>query len=175
MWRWWRGVIIASRRRSHSKQNGALTPVHDACSCSSNVGRGSDARGRWLWKYVEEGKHKVQSLHRSVRRLLYHRGARGHLIKSYSEHGNQRSKQANHWKCSYFYTTRAHSFADVVVNRPGWLAGLFEFSILIHCGLVIPIILYQVNDERSIVFKFQLYCSPHFVCRLSNVNPELIT
>lgn len=80
-----RRYYSVASRRSHSKQNGALTPVHDACSCSSSSDgseRGKErTQGRRavgitatrytavvgrLWQYLEEeGKHKVRSMYRS--------------------------------------------------------------------------------------------------------------
>lgn len=145
---WWRGVIIASRRsvtfktkwRSHTSAWRLLVFIQqrwvgkgkreDARETSSrNYSNKIYSRSRSALAVFGRGGEAQSTVDVSVRRLLYHRGARGH-------HSTTTTNMAtNHWKCSYFYTTRAHSFADVVV---GWLAdGSFELSIL----LVIPIIL----------------------------------
>lgn len=135
-----RSVTFKTKWRSHTSAWRLLVFIQqrwvgkgkreDARETSSrNYSNKIYSRSRSALAVFGRGGEAQSTVDVSVRRLLYHRGARGH-------HSTTTTNMAtNHWKCSYFYTTRAHSFADVVV---GWLAdGSFELSIL----LVIPIIL----------------------------------
>lgn len=136
-----RSVTFKTKWRSHTSAWRLLVFIQqrwvgkgkreDARETSSrNYSNKIYSRSRSALAVFGRGGEAQSTVDVSVRRLLYHRGARGH-------HSTTTTNMAttNHWKCSYFYTTRAHSFADVVV---GWLADVsFELSIL----LVIPIIL----------------------------------